>query len=76
MVTRAKLSGLDDAMVVARGEQDAEDVCQNVFFRVFHNIRFFETRSSLKTWIMRNTHSYGTSLNSAFKRSPINSTFL
>jgi RNA polymerase sigma-70 factor, ECF subfamily len=34
-------------------EQDAEDVLQNTFIKVMHNIVGFEERSSLSTWIYR-----------------------
>jgi RNA polymerase sigma-70 factor, ECF subfamily len=34
-------------------EQDAEDVLQNTFIKVLQNIRGFEERSSLSTWIYR-----------------------
>lgn len=34
-------------------EQDAEDVLQNTFIKVFQNIQGFEERSSLSTWIFR-----------------------
>jgi RNA polymerase sigma-70 factor (ECF subfamily) len=34
-------------------EQDAEDVLQNTFVKVLQNIRGFEERSSLSTWIYR-----------------------
>ena len=36
-----------------RREQDAEDVLQNTFVKVLQNIRGFEERSSLSTWIYR-----------------------
>ena len=34
-------------------EQDAEDVLQNTFLKILQNIRGFEERSSLSTWIYR-----------------------
>ena len=36
-----------------RHGQDAEEVTQDVFLRVFHHIRGFEKRSSFKTWLMQ-----------------------
>ncbi len=36
-----------------RSREDAEEVTQDVFLRVFHHLRTFEKRSSLKTWLMR-----------------------
>lgn len=38
-----------------RSENDAEEVVQEVFLRVFHHIARFERRSSFKTWLMRIT---------------------
>lgn len=34
-------------------EQDAEDILQETFIKVFKNIQHFEERSSLSTWIYR-----------------------
>jgi RNA polymerase sigma-70 factor (ECF subfamily) len=36
-----------------RNSQDAEDLTQDVFLRVYRNLSSFEGRSSLKTWIYR-----------------------
>lgn len=36
-----------------RNSQDAEDLTQEVFLRVYRNLSKFEGRSSLKTWIYR-----------------------
>ncbi|OVE75527.1 hypothetical protein BVX98_07365 [bacterium F11] len=37
--------------------QDAEEVCQDVFVRVFHHIKNFKERSSFKTWLYRIVHN-------------------
>lgn len=34
-------------------DDDAEEVCQDAFLRVFHKIHQFEGRSSFKTWLFR-----------------------
>jgi RNA polymerase sigma-70 factor (ECF subfamily) len=34
-------------------EADAEDVCQEVMFKVFGGLKRFEGRSSFKTWLLR-----------------------
>lgn len=36
-----------------RNRQDAEDLTQDVFFKVYRNLHQFEGRSSFKTWIYR-----------------------
>ncbi len=41
------------AMNILHSEQDAEDIIQETFIKVFHGIRNFEGRSSLATWIYR-----------------------
>lgn len=38
---------------VVRNPQDAEDLTQEVFFNIYRNLKQFEGRSSLKTWIYR-----------------------
>ena len=34
-------------------EPDAEDVCQEVFLRIFHHIKNFEGKSKFRTWLYR-----------------------
>lgn len=41
------------ALNMLGSEQDAEDVLQETFIKVFKNVRDFEERSSLSTWIYR-----------------------
>jgi RNA polymerase sigma-70 factor (ECF subfamily) len=41
------------ALRMVNSEQDAEDVLQETFIKVFKNIEHFEERSSLSTWIYR-----------------------
>lgn len=41
------------ALRMVNSEQDAEDVLQETFIKVFKNIGRFEERSSLSTWIYR-----------------------
>lgn len=38
---------------VVRNSQDAEDLTQEVFVSIYRNLKHFEGRSSLKTWIYR-----------------------
>lgn len=38
---------------IVKNPQDAEDITQEVFIRIHHNLHRFEGRSSLKTWIYR-----------------------
>jgi RNA polymerase sigma-70 factor, ECF subfamily len=38
---------------IVQNPQDAEDLTQEVFVRVHHNLHRFEGRSSLKTWLYR-----------------------
>ncbi len=40
-----------------RSRSDAEEVTQEVFLRVFHHIKQFESRSSFKTWLMKITQN-------------------
>lgn len=40
---------------ITRNSADAEDVCQEVFLSVLRNIKTFERRSALGTWIYRIT---------------------
>ncbi len=35
-----------------RNHADAEEVCQDVFIRVFHHLKTFEGRSSFRTWLL------------------------
>jgi RNA polymerase sigma-70 factor (ECF subfamily) len=39
------------AVTILRHEQDAEDVVQDVFLRVFERIKSYEGHSSFKTWL-------------------------
>lgn len=41
------------AQNMLNSEQDAEDVLQETFIKVFKNVRDFEERSNLSTWIYR-----------------------
>ena len=41
------------ALKMLGNPQDAEDVLQNTFLKVFENIRNFEGRASLSTWVYR-----------------------
>ncbi len=53
------------ALRITNNRQEAEEVAQDVFLKVYHNLRNFEFRSSLKTWVYRITAN--TALN-AYKR--------
>ena len=44
-----------------KGEQDREDVCQDVFIKVYENLAGFQGKAKLSTWIAR--IAYNTSLN-------------
>ena len=39
------------AATILRNEQDAEDAVQDVFLRLFSQIKRFEGQSSFKTWL-------------------------
>jgi RNA polymerase sigma-70 factor (ECF subfamily) len=41
------------ALKVLGNPQDAEDVLQNTFIKVFENLHAFESRSALSTWVYR-----------------------
>ena len=41
------------AMRYAKSDQEAEDILQDAFIKVFHNLNRFEGRASLGTWIKR-----------------------
>jgi RNA polymerase sigma-70 factor (ECF subfamily) len=43
------------------GEQDREDICQDVFIKVYENLAGFQQRAKLSTWIAR--IAYNTALN-------------
>lgn len=52
---------------------DADDITQNVFVKVYQNLKSFKQESSLKTWIYKiATHEAINFLNSAAKRKNIN----
>ncbi len=40
-----------------RNHADAEEVSQDVFIRVFHHLKNFEGRSSLRTWLLTIAHN-------------------
>ena len=48
------------------GEQDREDICQDVFIKVYQNLAGFEHKAKLSTWIAR--IAYNTALNWLEKR--------
>lgn len=52
---------------VVRNPQDAEDLTQEVFFKVYRNLPKFEGRSSFKTWVYR--IAFNTSQNELRRRS-------
>ncbi|MBL7021441.1 MAG: RNA polymerase sigma factor [Nitrospinaceae bacterium] len=37
--------------------KDSEEISQDVFIRVFHNIKKFNQRSSFRTWLYRIVHN-------------------
>lgn len=41
------------ALRITNNRQDAQEVTQDVFIKLYHNIRYFEFRSSFKTWVYR-----------------------
>jgi RNA polymerase sigma-70 factor (ECF subfamily) len=53
------------ALRITNNRQEAEEVTQDVFLKVYRNLKDFEFRASLKTWIYRITAN--TALN-AYKR--------
>lgn len=48
------------------GDEDREDICQEVFIRVYQNLAGFEQKSKLSTWIAR--IAYNTALNHLQKK--------
>lgn len=49
-------------------DADREDICQDVFIKVYQNLSTFQFRSKFSTWISR--IAYNTCLNHLAKRSP------
>ncbi|UCD83962.1 MAG: sigma-70 family RNA polymerase sigma factor [Deltaproteobacteria bacterium] len=47
------------ALGIVRNSQEAEDITQEVFIRVFKSLKSFQYRSLLKTWIFRITINIG-----------------
>ncbi len=56
------------ALRITRNSADAEDVTQDVFMKIYHNLKGFEFRSSFKTWVYRIT--VNTAINS-YRKSTI-----
>ncbi|MBN2121185.1 MAG: sigma-70 family RNA polymerase sigma factor [Candidatus Omnitrophica bacterium] len=54
------------ALRVTNNRQDAEEVAQDVFLKVYKNIRKFRFESTFKTWIYRITTN--TAINAAIRR--------
>lgn len=46
---------------MVKNEEDREEICQDVFFKVYKNLDKFEYKSKLSTWISR--IAYNTSIN-------------
>lgn len=53
------------ALRITNNRQEAQEVTQDVFLKVYHNLKYFEFRASFKTWVYRIT--VNTALN-ALKR--------
>jgi len=58
------------ALSITRNERDAEDVAQNVFIKVFKNLKYFRKESKVSTWIYR--IAYNESLMFLRKRRSLN----
>lgn len=43
------------ALKITRNCTDAEEVTQDVFMKVYHNLKYFQFRSAFKTWLYRVT---------------------
>ena len=43
------------ALRVTRNEADAKEVTQDVFMKIYHNLKSFQFRSAFKTWVYRIT---------------------
>jgi RNA polymerase sigma-70 factor (ECF subfamily) len=54
------------ALRVTRNSADAEEVTQDVFMKIYHNLKNFQFRSTFKTWVYRIT--VNTAIN-CFRRS-------
>jgi len=44
------------ALRVTRNRQAAEEICQDVFFRLWHNRQYDATRGNLRSWLAMTTH--------------------
>lgn len=53
---------------IVKSESDREDVCQDVFIKVFRNLKTFKFESKLSTWIGR--IAYNTAINYIQKKKP------
>lgn len=53
------------AFRITGNKEDAEEVTQDIFLKIYNNLKYFHYRSSIKTWIYRIT--VNTAIN-AFKR--------
>ena len=53
---------------IVKTESDREDVCQDVFIKVFRNLKSFKFESKLSTWIGR--IAYNTAINYIQKKKP------
>jgi RNA polymerase sigma-70 factor, ECF subfamily len=53
------------ALRIINSRADAQEVTQDVFIKIFHNLKYFEFRSSFKTWAYRIT--VNTALNACKK---------
>ncbi len=53
---------------IVKSEADREDVCQDVFIKVYKNLRSFKFESKLSTWIGR--IAYNSAINFIQKKKP------
>jgi RNA polymerase sigma-70 factor, ECF subfamily len=57
LITRYEVLIFQFCLRYLRNQSDAEEVCQEVFLRVYHYIKRFEGRSAFKTWLITITQN-------------------
>ncbi len=55
------------AFRISNNKDEAEDITQDVFLKIYNNLKYFQFRSAIKTWIYRIT--LNTAINASKKRS-------
>ena len=55
------------ALRISNNQEEAEEITQDVFLKIYNHLRYFQFRSAIKTWIYRIT--VNTAINASKKRS-------